>query len=87
MATVTITDDKGTEIDEDVFPELATDKDLCFVVQSDAGQHECNSSKLSHAYSLALVCCNICMCMFQIPHWLSLLLYHQALQTHDHSLQ
>ncbi|XP_041644674.1 uncharacterized protein LOC121510612 [Cheilinus undulatus] len=27
-----VTDDQGTEVDEDVFPELATVKDICFII-------------------------------------------------------
>ncbi|XP_035259267.1 uncharacterized protein LOC118219872 isoform X2 [Anguilla anguilla] len=32
---VRVTDDLGTEVDEDVFPELATVEDMCFVIHTD----------------------------------------------------
>ncbi len=33
-----LTDDQGIEVDEDVFPELASVKDVCFVIYTDDGK-------------------------------------------------
>ncbi|XP_026079285.1 uncharacterized protein LOC113056689 [Carassius auratus] len=33
--TLKVTDDQGIEVDEDVFPELATTKEMCFIIHTD----------------------------------------------------
>ncbi|XP_056305637.1 uncharacterized protein LOC130217549 [Danio aesculapii] len=33
--TLKVTDDHGVEVDEDVFPELATNKEMCFIIHTD----------------------------------------------------
>lgn len=33
-----VTDEQGIEVDEDVFPEVATVQDICFVIYTDYGK-------------------------------------------------
>lgn len=36
--TLKVTDDQGIEVDEDVFPELATTKEMSFIIHTDDGR-------------------------------------------------
>ncbi len=36
--TLKVTDDHCIEVDEDVFPELATTKEICFIIHTDDGR-------------------------------------------------
>lgn len=36
--TLKVTDDQGIEVDEDVFSELATTKEMCFIIHNDDGR-------------------------------------------------
>nr|XP_001334318.4 uncharacterized protein LOC794378 [Danio rerio] len=49
--TLKVTDDHGIEVDEDVFPELATNKEMCFIIHTDDELPFAETSKGSTDFS------------------------------------